>query len=66
MGIKNYIGDYQEFKDFLWNFYNFWTGGAIRIKSDKKNRLIKGWNSIRDLSGCNLGTETPLGANWGS
>jgi hypothetical protein len=66
MRIKNYMGDYQEFRDFLWKFYNFWTSGVIRIKLDKKKRLIKGWDSIRDLSGCNLGTETLLGANRGS
>jgi hypothetical protein len=55
-GIKNYRGNHHEFSDFWWKFHDFWTSGAIRIKSDKKNRLIKGWYSIRDLSGYNLGT----------
>jgi hypothetical protein len=43
----------------------FWISGAIKIKSDKKNRLIKGCDSIRDLSRYNLGIEESKGANWG-
>jgi hypothetical protein len=66
MRIKNYKGDYQKFRNLFWKFHNFWTSGAIRIKSDKKNRLIKCWDSIKNLSGCNLGIKTCLGANWGS
>jgi hypothetical protein len=64
MRIKNYRGDHHEFRDFSWNFYNFWTSEAIKIKSDKKNRLMKGWDSIRNLSGYNLETEILMGENW--
>jgi hypothetical protein len=55
-------GDHHEFRDFWRKFHDFWTNGAIRIKSEEKNRLIKGRDLMTGLSGYNLGTETLLGA----
>jgi hypothetical protein len=36
------------------NFKKFWISGAIRIKSDKNNRSIKGWDLIKEFYGYNL------------
>jgi hypothetical protein len=36
------------------NFKKIWISGAIRIKSDKNNRSIKGWDLIKEFYGYNL------------
>jgi hypothetical protein len=68
-GIKNYRDDYYEFRDFWWNFHDFWISGAIKINSEKIEQIKwidQGLRSNQSYSGCNLGTETHLSANWGS
>jgi hypothetical protein len=37
--IKNYRGDDHEFRDLWWKFHDFWTSGAIRIKSEKIKQI---------------------------
>jgi hypothetical protein len=63
-GIKNYRDDHHEFRDFWWNFHDFLISGAIKINSEKIKWINQGLRFDQDNSGCNLGTEASLGANW--
>jgi hypothetical protein len=48
---------------------NFWISRAIKINSGKIKQIKwinQGLRFNQSNSGCNLGTETHLGANWGS
>jgi hypothetical protein len=68
MELKNYRGNHHEFRDFWWEFHDFWISGAIKINSEKIKQIKKGdqglrfnqgfiWVQLgdRDSSGCKLG-----------
>jgi hypothetical protein len=67
IGIKNYMSDHHEFRDFWWNFYDFWISGAIKINSEKMEHnewINQGLRFDHKLLWVQLGHRAYLGAIW--